>query len=191
MRWMGRSLASLALVLALATGAFADWKTGDSVDVEWKGAWYGAKVLEVKDGKYKIHYDGYEASWDEWIGTSRMRAKAGATTAAKAWERGAKVDVEWKGSWYPASVLEVKDGKYKIHYTGYDASWDEWIGTARMRAPSGAAPWTKGDSLMVEWKNSWYPASILEVKDGKYKIHYDGYDASWDEWITPERMKKK
>jgi hypothetical protein len=45
------------------------------------------------------------------------------------------VDVEWKGAWYPASVMEVKaQGKYKIHYQGYDSSWDETVGPSRIRA---------------------------------------------------------
>ncbi|GMV39516.1 MAG: hypothetical protein AMXMBFR64_12320 [Myxococcales bacterium] len=56
-------------------------------------------------------------------------------------------------------------------------------------APAGS--WSVGDALQVEWKGSWFPASILEAKDGKYKIHYDNYDSSWDEWVGPERMKAK
>jgi hypothetical protein len=46
---------------------------------------------------------------------------------------GDKVQVEWKGSWYAASVLAVKDGKYQIHYNDFDSSWDEWVGTDRMK----------------------------------------------------------
>lgn len=45
------------------------------------------------------------------------------------------VEVEWKGSWYPANVMEIKaQGKYKIHYQGYDSSWDETVGPSRIRA---------------------------------------------------------
>ncbi|HZX32271.1 MAG TPA: caspase family protein [Rhodocyclaceae bacterium] len=49
--------------------------------------------------------------------------------------RGDAVDVEWHGSWYPGSVLEVKSqGRYRIHYDGYDSSWDEVVGPDRIRA---------------------------------------------------------
>ncbi len=48
---------------------------------------------------------------------------------------GAKVQVNWKGSWYPAAIKGAKDGKFKIHYDGYADSWDEWVGTDRLKAP--------------------------------------------------------
>src|SRR2546423_9188197 len=49
------------------------WKPGDRVEVEWKGDWYQAQVIEVKDNQYKVHYDGYASSWDEWVDNSRIR----------------------------------------------------------------------------------------------------------------------
>jgi len=51
----------------------------------------------------------------------------------------------------------------------------------------------KGDAVMVEWKGSWWPAKIIGVQEGKspYKIHYDGYSNSWNEWVVPGRVKKK
>lgn len=51
------------------------YETGDSVSVEWNGKWYPAHVLEVNAAKnsFKIHYDGYSASWDEWVGSSRIK----------------------------------------------------------------------------------------------------------------------
>jgi CHAT domain-containing protein/Tfp pilus assembly protein PilF len=50
------------------------WKLGDRVEVEWKGDWYAAQVIEVNGRQYKIHYDGFSSSWDEWVGNTRMRA---------------------------------------------------------------------------------------------------------------------
>jgi CHAT domain-containing protein/Tfp pilus assembly protein PilF len=49
------------------------WKPGDRVEVEWKGDRYRAEVIEVKGNQYKVHYDGYASSWDEWVDTSRIR----------------------------------------------------------------------------------------------------------------------
>ncbi|HEU4716507.1 MAG TPA: Tudor-knot domain-containing protein [Bacteroidia bacterium] len=59
-------------------------------------------------------------------------------------------------------------------------------------APADAAPsFSKGDKVQVNWKGSWFPATILEVKaDGKYRIHYTGYDSSWDETVSSSRIKK-
>jgi uncharacterized caspase-like protein len=44
-----------------------------------------------------------------------------------------RVEVEWENNWYPATILEKKGSRYKIHYIGYGAEWDEWIDAARLR----------------------------------------------------------
>jgi hypothetical protein len=45
-----------------------------------------------------------------------------------------QIEVEWGRTWWPAEILQVKADKYLIHYTGYDASWDEWVGKDRIRS---------------------------------------------------------
>ncbi len=45
------------------------------------------------------------------------------------------------------------------------------------------------DRVQVEWKGGWYPARVLKVEGDKYLIHYDGYQAAYDEWVTAARMK--
>src|ERR1700692_2712165 len=66
-------------VLALTSSAIQvavqerNWKAGDRVEVQWKGDWYQAGVIEVKGDEYKVHYDGYASSWDEWVDNSRIR----------------------------------------------------------------------------------------------------------------------
>lgn len=47
---------------------------------------------------------------------------------------GDRLEVEWHGSWYPATVLAVEPGgRYLIHYVGYGKEWDEVVGPDRMR----------------------------------------------------------
>ncbi len=45
----------------------------DRIQVEWNGQWYPAVILKVKGNKYFIHYDGYDNSYDEWVGEKRMK----------------------------------------------------------------------------------------------------------------------
>jgi hypothetical protein len=45
----------------------------------------------------------------------------------------AAVEVQWGSSWYPAEILRVDDGTSLIHYTGWSATWDEWVPAARIR----------------------------------------------------------
>jgi hypothetical protein len=121
---------------ATAKRAFA---AGDTVEVEWKGTWYPASIMELMpQGRYKIHYEGYDNSWDETVAPTRVRAaaKVAAAPAAKAvFVAGDEVEVEWKGAWYRATIMEAKpQGRYKIHYEGYDNSWDETVSPSRIRA---------------------------------------------------------
>jgi dsDNA-specific endonuclease/ATPase MutS2 len=46
-----------------------------------------------------------------------------------------EVEVEWGQRWWPAEILQVKGDKYLIHYTGFEASWDEWVRKDRIRSP--------------------------------------------------------
>jgi len=71
-----KTLAAPPPVVAAAQPAKGSFAVDDNVDVEWKGAWYAASVMEVKgQGKYKIHYQGYDSSWDETVGPNRIRAR--------------------------------------------------------------------------------------------------------------------
>lgn len=45
-----------------------------------------------------------------------------------------------------------------------------------------------GDSLQVFWSNAWYSTIVKEAKDGKWLIHYKGYDNNYDEWVGPDRI---
>jgi len=111
---------------------------------------------------------------------------------------GDKADVLWKGSWYPATVLDARGHKCFIHYDGYDNSWDEWVGPNRIRIkgssyapppPRTSGYFGEGDPVLVLWKGNWYPAHVLRAKGSQTYIHYDGYENSWDEWVGPDRIR--
>lgn len=143
----------------------------------------------------------------------------GPIACSRTYKVGDKVLVQWEESSpevYPALVLSVDSpGKYRIHYDGYDPIWDESVlatrikGTVhgspkrppppakvRARLPSaGAAPqsmYKVGDRVKVDWKGSFYPATILAVLGGeRYRVHYDGYDSNWDEDVEFSRIQRK
>ena len=65
--------------------------------------------------------------------------------------------------------------------------------TSAKKAPTvvkATSSYKVGDKVQVLWQEKWYPATILEVINGKYKIHYDGWEAKWDEVVDVKRMKK-
>lgn len=58
----------LLKISLLSSFVFADeFKVGDTLLVKSDSKWYLAKILEVKNGKYKIHYDDFGSEWDEWV----------------------------------------------------------------------------------------------------------------------------
>lgn len=107
-------------------------------------------------------------------------------------------NVLWKGQWYAATVVKVNEDQTRcyIHYTGYGKNWDEWVGGDRFQKTGGGAVspgmgFKPGDAVEVKWKGTWYAASVLKVSNGKYRIHYDQYDNSWDEWVGNDRIRPR
>ena len=49
---------------------------GDLVEVEWKGSWWPAVLLERRAAGWLIHYDAYDDAFDEVVGASRIRDRA-------------------------------------------------------------------------------------------------------------------
>ncbi len=125
--FISRIMLAACMCLLFCVAAWS-YNVNDSVQVQWKGGWYPAKILKVEGDKYFIHYDGYQAAWDEWVTADRIKA-----AWVPEYNVGVSVKVNWKGSWYPATVLKAANGKYLIHYTGYESSWDEWVGPGRIK----------------------------------------------------------
>lgn len=60
------------------------YTTGDALQISWEGSWYAGHVVEVADGRYKVHYDGWADNWDEWVATDRLRpTDAGPATGSR------------------------------------------------------------------------------------------------------------
>lgn len=142
-------LSALALsLLTFAPGCSKSYRVGDKVLVEWeeKAPPYPASIIVVESpGRYRVHFEGYEAIWDESVAATRIkgrisgpvqappppakvRARLGAANKAQlsTFKVGDHVKVDWKGTFYSATILAVHGGeKYRVHYEGYDANWDE------------------------------------------------------------------
>ena len=46
-----------------------------------------------------------------------------------------------------------------------------------------------GDKLEGLSNGTWYAGEIKEINGGKYKIHWAAYSDSWDEWLTPDKLR--
>ena len=72
----------------------------------------------------------------------------------------------------------------------YDSSWDEWVGTDRIRAYR-PHEFAEGQAVEVYWSQdkTWYPAKIRRAWYGLHFVHYDGYADEWDDWVAPDAVR--
>ena len=109
---------------------------------------------------------------------------------AGGYRTGDYVESEWKGTWWRAQVLGGAEGLVRVHYSGYQASTDESVEPARLRAPRPIDR-KAGESLEVEWGGKWWPGVVREVRDDFAFVHYDAYGPEWDEWVTARRLRER
>jgi hypothetical protein len=107
-------------------------KVGQTVLHASEGKKWSAKVLEVQDDFCRVRYRRAGLP-DEWVLSDRLFVSP---TDAELKAADDKVfEVEWKGQWYPATVVREEKGKFYVHYVGYGPEWDEWVGKDRIREP--------------------------------------------------------
>ena len=63
------------------------------VEVRSDGDWYKARIIDARQGQYKVHYYGYDDWYDEWVSTRQVRDGKVARSAT-----GSAVDSEWKSN---------------------------------------------------------------------------------------------
>lgn len=51
----------------------AGYQVNDKIDAKWGSSWWAAKIIEIKDGKYKIKYDS--DSSEEWLPLEKIRKR--------------------------------------------------------------------------------------------------------------------
>jgi hypothetical protein len=134
---------------------------------------------------------------------------------------GEYVWVDWEGRTYPAYVIEKKGAaRFRVHYDGYDTRWDEDVTVDRIKGridgpvsspppppekvarlsgppkasgtPQTTAIYKAGDRVRVKWRGSQYVATIVAVvAPDKYLVHYEGYEAAWDETVPADRVSPR
>lgn len=139
------------------------YRVGQAVEILWNGNWYPGRVLAVQGAQYRITYDGYASSWDEWVAADRLRGAGGAASASSApaarpsgtppagaaaatWRPGERVEAYVDGAWHSASVLRVgtgaEAGQVRVTLDGYTygTSRMEWVAPSHLRRPARTQP---------------------------------------------------
>ncbi|MDP1588466.1 MAG: hypothetical protein Q8M07_12020 [Prosthecobacter sp.] len=139
-----------------------------------------------------------------WTAAARLEA------APASYQLNETIEVSTTGAWDKATVIEVgapggeHEGQYKVHFIGYAASYDRWLQPIYFRkVAAGAAPaaapkagYQLNERIEVSTTGTWDKATVIEVgtaggaHEGEYKVHFDGYAASYDRWLLPVYFRK-
>jgi hypothetical protein len=89
------------------------------VEVRSEGAWYKARIIDARAGRFRVHYFGWEDSDDEWVERNQIRNSNHAQNAGPS-----RPAATWEAEWSSTPVLEVDRDAWLIHYV--DDVWDGW-----------------------------------------------------------------
>lgn len=172
------------------------FKTGEKIDVLLvDGKVYKATVAAIESDKYQVHFDGYSAGYDVWMVAGQLQRPPVVGGPVEMFGADNK--------WYKATVLEITGDKYKVRFDGSTASGERWLKRNEFRTVAKAAPvvqpakpetttaagFTVGSAVEIFYGTSWYKGTVLEVKGDQYKVHYDGWSNTFDEWLRSNRLR--
>jgi hypothetical protein len=159
------------------------WLVGDYVEArDREGTWYGARVVEARGGRWKVHFPGWDAKWDDWVDAQGIRPIARGKL-----EVGRRVEVErTAGEWREATVMHVlEDYFWYVHYAGEAGDEDEWITADRARPLSGPRdggpplvalrprPVSVGQVVAARWRDRWFLATVVRrTPEGLWRVRY-------------------
>jgi hypothetical protein len=108
------------------------------------------------------------------------------TPFAQNFQKDEKVDVySLDAKLYRATIVDIDRDKFKIHYDGYHSFYDVWMTAEQLQK----LPRIGSQIEIYGVDGKWYKASVLDISGNQYKVHYEGYDASNDRWITREQFR--
>jgi hypothetical protein len=148
----------LCFAAALVAACHDDYRIGEFVWVDWDGRDYPAYLIDRKGAaKYRVHYDGYDARWDEDVTVDRIKGRI-------------------KG---PATIPPPPERVARA------------MGINTTPSASAAVPsaFAVGDRVRVRWRESVYTATIVALESRqKIRVHYEGYGPEWDEVVSEDRI---
>jgi hypothetical protein len=66
---------------------------------------------------------------------------------------------------------------------------DKFPRKAKLAAVEDAVEPPVGQRIEVNYEGKWYPAKVVEADGDQLLVHYAGFDDSWDEWVSADRIR--
>jgi hypothetical protein len=121
------------------SGNGAKFPIGSYVEASGGGRRHFGRVVATQGQTVTVQFYNYTQKRNVTFAEADLEPSTRTARAVTRLDIGVKPDclTEWRGTWFPAKVMkrDELDGKprYFIHYLGYDNSWDEWVGSDRVR----------------------------------------------------------
>lgn len=103
---------------------------------------------------------------------------------------GERIEAFDQGDWYRAIITDVQHNEFKVHFFGYEYDEDAFRNAKQIRSFS-PKQFKIGSGVEVESDKKWYPAKVLEVKEGAHLIAYDEFGEEWNEWVSSDRVRRR
>ena len=183
-------------------------RPGEALEVSETGSWWACTVIQVSDGHAKIHYVGWDDGWNEWVTSERLRRSTGSANT-----QGGAIDADPRGHFSNKRNGDLS-GPYGVPRAPAPVAVAPKplppvamapVAPATPVAPAPPAPPASlpelpdgtidvnslkpGDGLEVSESGSWWGCTVVQVADGQAKIRYVGWDESWNEWVSSERLR--
>jgi RNA binding activity-knot of a chromodomain/Peptidase family C25 len=174
---------SNALLYGLQGKNFVDKNNNGTISLQ-ELAEYIDEEMAIVEGQ-KSHYYVPE-SLKSWAIAANIPKK-------KDLRIGEKVNVKYGKTDYLGFITNAKpDGMYKVLFYSYANDESEWLPSSRLVSLKIKPTFPVGSNVksycIIE--KGWFPAKILKTFSTLHYVHYDGYDKKWDEWVSPDLVKK-
>lgn len=155
------------------------------VNIPKDDGWRPARLRSEDGAEATVRTLGYADHQDVKLALAKTRP-----IQFKTFEPGAEIQVYWGAKIYDAKVVRRDGDFHLITYPGWAPYWDEWLTSERIVGTDLANQvFAVGDAVSVQWRGTWYPASVLAQQGQRHHIHYQGYGRAWDEWVGPRRIR--
>lgn len=104
---------------------------------------------------------------------------------------GERVRVWDEGEWWSGRIIDFRDKQALVRWVkiGWDhEEQDAWYAYTACK-PLKLVQYPVGKKVLIKWKRKWFPGKVLKVEGAKHLISYDGWDASYNEWVSPGRLR--
>lgn len=161
--------------------AFTDLQVGQMLEVlDSEHKWYAASVLRVdEDRRLRIHYQGWDPRYDEWIPQNEYRRLRALTPLARFGPQGPPAGYEFARA--PKVSFARGLGGFNV-----DSQTDSPRRAEEQEEENPIRPTEVKEGQVAEHKDHlgmWNTVRIKAVDGNRVLVHYLGWPHDWDEWV--------